>query len=462
MDEARLEMSYDARGLQTEWRRYADAAGTQQIGRTTFSYDHRNRLTRVERHSSGGILLSEATFVYDVFDRRIGQIVDADGAGPAASEETWTVYDGEHAWADFDAAGNVLARYLYTETIDEIVARYRPGEGTSWYLTDRLGTVRDIVDAAGAVTNHIDYDSFGRVLLESNAAAGDRFKFTGREYDPQLELYYYRARFYDPLLGRFISQDPLGFAAGDANLYRYVGNDPLNYTDPFGLSEAAERGIWQSLITAPLTVKSWTECFSLHFAASGIPTIAINAGLGWWRGATESETVGDILWDLSVDAVVAAIACSTTRLGSVSLMPKAGFAALATELEALTVLRHGLTTGVVVSATFALANEVEYIASKTIFTYSTGNGGGGPSGPGGSPGKGLPPSPTSPAPKGIGPNDMIPDGISFDIANPKFRQFKSGDDILEYTLEGGEVTVDWVSGKGASSMMKFWMRMEPE
>jgi hypothetical protein len=58
------------------------------------------------------------------------------------------------------------------------------------------------------------------------------------------------------------------------------------------------------------------------------------------------------------------------------------------------------------------------------------------------------------APKGIGPNDMIPDGISFDIANPKFRQFKSGDDILEYTLEGGELTIDWVNGKGASFMMK--------
>ena len=54
---------------------------------------------------------------------------------------------------------------------------------------------------------------------------------------------------------------------------------------------------------------------------------------------------------------------------------------------------------------------------------------------------------------GIGPDDMIPDGISFDIANPKYRQFKSGDNILEYTLEGGEITIDWVSGKGASTMM---------
>lgn len=58
------------------------------------------------------------------------------------------------------------------------------------------------------------------------------------------------------------------------------------------------------------------------------------------------------------------------------------------------------------------------------------------------------------APKELGPDDMIPNGISFDIAKPKYRQFKSGNDILEYTLDGGEITVDWVSGKNACSMMK--------
>lgn len=58
------------------------------------------------------------------------------------------------------------------------------------------------------------------------------------------------------------------------------------------------------------------------------------------------------------------------------------------------------------------------------------------------------------AAKGASPDDMIPEGISFDVTNPKFRHFKSGDDILEYTLEGREITVDWVSGKGASSMIK--------
>jgi RHS repeat-associated protein len=99
-----------------------------------------------------------------------------------------------------------------------------------------LGTVRDIVNAAEVVIDHIDYDSFGRVLAETNAAFGDRFKFTGREYDEASGLYYYRACWYDPAIGRFLSADPLGFLAGDANLYRYVGNRPLTYFDPSGMS----------------------------------------------------------------------------------------------------------------------------------------------------------------------------------------------------------------------------------
>ena len=78
------------------------------------------------------------------------------------------------------------------------------------------------------------YGAFGNVVVETNPSAGDRFKFTGREFDATTGLYYYRARYYDPALGRFTSQDPLGFGAGDANLYRYGSNDPLRYTDPTG------------------------------------------------------------------------------------------------------------------------------------------------------------------------------------------------------------------------------------
>jgi RHS repeat-associated protein len=202
---------------------------------TEYAYDHRNRMTLATSYSSGAVVLQEVEFTYDVFNRRIAKTVDADGAGPGLPATRYTVYDGEHAWADFDESETVIARYLFGDQIDEILARWRPTEGTAWYLTDHLGTVRDIVDDTGAHVNTITYDSFGNIVGQTNAAAGDRFTYTGREYDAELDLYYYRARYYDPQLGRFVSQDPLSFAAGDANLYRYVGNSPTIYTDPSGL-----------------------------------------------------------------------------------------------------------------------------------------------------------------------------------------------------------------------------------
>ena len=126
------------------------------------------------------------------------------------------------------------------------------GEDPEWYLVDRLGSVRQIVDGAGTILDEISYDSFGGILSESNPTQGDRFKFTGREYSPELGIYYYRARWYDPSAGRFISQDPIGFSAGDVNLYRYVGNGPGDGTDPEGLSPwdyfqpwAAVQGVWE-------------------------------------------------------------------------------------------------------------------------------------------------------------------------------------------------------------------------
>jgi RHS repeat-associated protein len=78
-----------------------------------------------------------------------------------------------------------------------------------------------------------EYDSFGKVLTTSGTV-DTRYKYTGRELDAETGLYYYRARYFDANVGRFIGQDPIGFSAGDSNLYRYVGNSPLNATDPSG------------------------------------------------------------------------------------------------------------------------------------------------------------------------------------------------------------------------------------
>ena len=82
--------------------------------------------------------------------------------------------------------------------------------------------------------NHITYDSFGQITSETDPAFDFRFGYTGRERDEESDLMYYRARYFDPATGTFVGEDPLGFAAGDANLYRYVFNSPTNFTDPSG------------------------------------------------------------------------------------------------------------------------------------------------------------------------------------------------------------------------------------
>jgi RHS repeat-associated protein len=214
--------AYDAEG-----NLIAETAGSTT---TTFSYDYRDRLTGVTIKSGGGTTVE--TYTYDALDRRIG--VDANGT------QTWTVYDGQHPYADFNSSGAVQDRYVYGPgvvdgaVVDEILARVDSGGNTAWYLTDHLGSVRDLVSSSGTVLDHIVYDSFGNILSESNAANGDRFKYAGMQYDGTTGLSYDQARWYDPVTGRFISRDPSGFGGGDANLYRYVGNGPTDAIDPSG------------------------------------------------------------------------------------------------------------------------------------------------------------------------------------------------------------------------------------
>jgi len=137
--------------------------------------------------------------------------------------------------------------------VDQILARHRSDDGLAFYLTDRMGSVRAIADTDGSVLSQTEYSSFGEIISQTNPEKADQFGFTGREFDPETDLYYYRARYYDPNLGRFISEDPIGtprqvrfhrndfssigiFSSGDFNNFRYVFNFPSNFIDPFGLA----------------------------------------------------------------------------------------------------------------------------------------------------------------------------------------------------------------------------------
>ncbi|MEW4455599.1 RHS repeat-associated core domain-containing protein [Bremerella sp. JC817] len=134
---------------------------------------------------------------------------------------------------------------MYGPNVDQILASEEVTSTSSagdvlWALTDHLGTVRDLVDYnAGTdtttVQNHLAYNSFGNIVSETSSAVDFLFAFTGRERDEENDLQYNRARYYDAAVGKWISEDPIGFGAGDVNLSRYVFANPLAHSDPSGL-----------------------------------------------------------------------------------------------------------------------------------------------------------------------------------------------------------------------------------
>ena len=272
---------YDREGNRTA--RYVDQDGNGQLSPgdrdvTQYNWDHRNRLTTVTTRASQGTTTTKAVeFTYDVFDRRIGKQLDANGDGIFDESTSW-VYDDQHIALEFtdpDGAGPQLAklshRYLYGPATDMVMAdeQIMPSGGAGevyWPLTDHLGSVRDVIDTAGVVRQHVIYDTFGnRVSQLAFNASGTEispdspqsidflFGYTGRDWDQDTDLQYNRARSYEPTVGRWLTEDPIGFDAGDANLYRYVGNSSANRVDPAGLQEETPIGFkdGQSVQAAP-------------------------------------------------------------------------------------------------------------------------------------------------------------------------------------------------------------------
>ena len=204
------------------------------------TWDYRNRLVAFVDKDAAGKETQRVEFTYDAFNRRIAKAVDTNPQDTTPAVVTQFVYDGSNVLLEFvdsDGAGAnqpVLdKRYLHGAGVDQVLAQESAGN-VVWHLTDHLGTVRDLVNNSGAVVNHFVYDSFGQVISESNPAIDTRYLFTGREFDQEIGLYYYRARYYDANTGRFLSEDPIGFG-DDTNLYKYVLNNPSNATDPSGL-----------------------------------------------------------------------------------------------------------------------------------------------------------------------------------------------------------------------------------
>jgi len=146
------------------------------------------------------------------------------------------VFDGKNPYLDFNGSGTLTERWLTNPTaLDQYFASVSSSGTVEWLLTDNLGSIREVVSTSGSALDKITYGAFGNILSQTNSSYAPRFLYAGGEWDGNLGLYHFGARWDDPVDGRWVSQDPLGFGGGDSNLYRYAGNRPTNQTDPTGL-----------------------------------------------------------------------------------------------------------------------------------------------------------------------------------------------------------------------------------
>ncbi|MGH9873043.1 MAG: RHS repeat-associated core domain-containing protein [Pyrinomonadaceae bacterium] len=187
-------------------------------GSWTYSWDYENRLTQTSK--TGGVTV---TYGYDALGRRIQR-------NSSASGTTKFVYDGADVVRDLDGSGATIADYLNGPGIDNKLRQTVSGSA-SYFITDHLSTTRALTDASGNVISSLSYDSFGNII---SGSVGSRYVYTGRESDADAGLLDYRARWYDPQQGRFISEDPIGLRGG-LNLFEYVRNNVMNFIDPHGL-----------------------------------------------------------------------------------------------------------------------------------------------------------------------------------------------------------------------------------
>ncbi len=204
-------LGYDVRG------------NTLTDGNSVYTYDILNRQTSVTNGSG------TTEYIYDARGRRVAKV--------NGGVTTHFIYDTQYrVIEERDNSETLLVSYTYGQGMDEPLTMER-GSQTYYYHRDALGSVTEVSDSAGAIVERYEYDVHGEVTIYDGqdnilTASGidNPYLFTGRRFDPESGNYYYRARVYSPSLGRFLSMDPLGFAAGDYNLYRYVFNSPMTHT----------------------------------------------------------------------------------------------------------------------------------------------------------------------------------------------------------------------------------------
>ncbi|MEK6628645.1 MAG: RHS repeat-associated core domain-containing protein [Bdellovibrionota bacterium] len=227
-----------------------------------FEYSALNQLKKVTVTSTplNGNILKVLEYKYDPAGRRILRQV-TDNVDSSKSKTQKYYFDAENIIAEIDAENNLTASYTHSPlgADDVLGAKFTSSAvsnglaasaGNVYYLKDHLNTVNEITNASGEIVQKMEYSAYG-VLKSVKDSTGNEvdfaaapvrssFTYTGREFEPELNMYYYRARYYDPNTGRFLQQDPDPGKLASPNTflskYIYAGNNPAMLSDPSGMS----------------------------------------------------------------------------------------------------------------------------------------------------------------------------------------------------------------------------------
>jgi RHS repeat-associated protein len=233
---------------------------------TIYGWDNANELVSVKTYATYSAYAESATpsceldYAYDAFDMKVSRTTK-DSTGAITTNENYT-NDGQNLALVLNSAGAVIERELYGPAVDQVFASEVVGSNayvsggftsttqaagtTNWFFTDNQGSVRDVIQAtvvSGGTSDayvvatdvdNINYDPFGNIIYQSAPTAQPRFGYNGTQYDAATGMNYMTRRWYDPVNGNWLSQDPIGFAGGQTNTSEFVGNSPTNYTDPSG------------------------------------------------------------------------------------------------------------------------------------------------------------------------------------------------------------------------------------